>query len=119
MDDAAQAFAKLTLNTIDPAGIVTHQGRRIVVTGPLQCDRGETAWLRVTVTQRSTGAVAEGHTQIACTGDIQPWQVQAPAQSNESFQEGAATAVAIARTTDRGAATDAHQWLVAITLVTQ
>ena len=33
------------------------------------------------------------------------------------FQEGPATAVAVALTTVRGETTDAHQWLVNITLV--
>ena len=71
----------------------------------------------MTVTQRSTGAVAEGRTLITCTGNIQQWEIHASTQGNETFQDGPATAVAIARTTSRGEATDAHQWLVAITLV--
>ena len=70
----------------------------------------------MTVTQRSTGAVAEGRTLITCTGNIQQWEIHASTQGNETFQDGPATAVAIARTTSRGEATDAHQWLVNITL---
>lgn len=70
-----------------------------------------------TVTQRSTGAVAEGHTRITCTGDIQQWEVHASTQGQETFEEEPATAVALGRTTDRGETTDAHQWLVDITLV--
>ena len=36
---------------------------------------------------------------------------------DESFVAGLATAVAVARTTANGKVTDAHQWLVNITLV--
>ena len=75
------------------------------------------AYLEVTVTQRATGAVAEGRTRITCTGNTQQWQVHASTQGKETFQEGPATAVALGRTSDRGDITDAHQWLVDITLV--
>ena len=110
------------MNTIDPVAIVTDHGRHIIVTGPIACTRGEKAYLEVTVTQRATGAVAEGRTQITCTGEILPgdilqWEVHAATQGKDTFGEGPATAVAIARTSERGHITDAHQWLVNITLV--
>jgi hypothetical protein len=38
-------------------------------------------------------------------------------QGKPSFAEGAAWAVALARTTDHRDTTDAHQWLVNLTLV--
>ena len=68
------------------------------------------------MTQRSTGALAEGDTLLFCTGDTQHWEVRASTRGNETFQEGPATAVAVARTSDRGVTDDAHQWLVNITL---
>ncbi len=111
------AFAKLVRNTIDAVAIVTENGRHIRVTGPILCSEGEPAYLRVTVTQRSTGAVAEGSTLIACTAAIQQWAVHASTQGRAAFQEGPAVAVALARTTDRGDTDDAHQWLVNIVLV--
>jgi hypothetical protein len=111
------AFARVILNTIDPVAIVTDTGRHLIATGPIACTAGERAFLRVTVSQRATGAVAEGRTLITCTGNTQQWEVHASTQGNETFEEGPATAVAIARTTDRGETTDAHQWLVNITLV--
>lgn len=114
---APMAFARITMNTIDPLAIVTDNGRQIIVTGPVACTAGERAYHRVTVTQRSTGAVAEGRTLINCTGDIQQWEVHASTQGKETFEEGPATAVGVARTTARGETTDAHQWLVDITLV--
>jgi hypothetical protein len=74
-------------------------------------------YVRVTVTQRATGVVAEGHTLLTRTGDTQQWEVHASVQGQETFEGGLATAVALARTSDRRDITDAHQWLVDITLV--
>jgi hypothetical protein len=111
------AFAKVVLNTIDPVATVTDNGHHLIVTGPIGCTESQRAYLRVTVTQRSTGAVAEGRTMITCTGATQQWEVHAATQGNEAFTEGPATVVASARTTDRGATDDAHQWLVNVTLV--
>ena len=113
---ARPASARIMQNTIDPVAAVSDNGRHVIVTGPVQCTAGERYHIRVTVTQRSTGALAQGHALMRCTEDIQQWQVRAWTQGWESFEEGDATAVATARTTDRGHATDAHQWLVNITL---
>jgi hypothetical protein len=114
---APMAFAGMPFNTIDPVAIVTDNGRHIVVTGPIVCTESEMAYLRVTVTQRATGAVAEGRTRITCTGDTQHWEAHASTQGNETFQEGSATAVALGHTTAGGDTDDAHQWLVNVTLV--
>ncbi len=115
---AQTALARLARNTIDPVATLTAQGRQITVTGPIEVDTaGETVYLRVTVTQRSTGAVAEGIALVTGTGALQQWTVHANTQTRERFEEGAATAVALARSTGRGGATDAHQWLVNVTLV--
>jgi len=114
---APTAFARQVGNTIDPVAIVTDNGRHIIATGPIGWTESERAFLRVTVTRRPTGAVAEGRTLLTCTGDTQQWEVHASTQGKETFQEGPATAVALATTTDRGNTDDAHQWLVNITLV--
>jgi hypothetical protein len=111
------AFARVILNTIDASAIVTDAGRHLIVTGPLACTAGERAFLLVTVTQRSTGALAQGSTLINCTGETGQWEVHATTQGREAFQTGTATAVASARTMIRGETTDSHQWLVAIALV--
>jgi hypothetical protein len=111
------AFAKVTFNTIDPVGLVADQGRHITVTGPISCDAGDRAELRVTLTQRSTGAVAEGRALITGTGEVQQWEVETVVEGGATFEAGPATAVAVARTTVKGRSTDAHQWLVNITLL--
>ena len=114
---AHTAFARITANTIDPVAVVADNGRDIIVTGPISCTEGERAYLRVTVTQRSTGAVAEGRTLVTCMESTQQWEVHASVQGTETCEEGPATATAVARTTEREETTDAHQWLVDIALV--
>ena len=114
---ASTAFAKVVRNTIDPVATVTDNGRHIVARGPIECTAGERVFLHVTVTQRTTGAVAYGRTLLSCQGDIQRWRVHAVVLDKETFEEGAATVVAVARTSALGDITDAHQWLVNITLV--
>jgi hypothetical protein len=115
---ARTAFAKIVQNTIDPVGIVAHNGRHVTLTGPLAITAGERAHMRVTVTQRTTGAVAEGGAILTGTGTTNHWEIEAAVQGNETFEAGPATATAIAVTSAGGGqATDAHQWLVNITLV--
>ena len=115
---ARTAFAKILINTIDPVGIVAQNGRHVTLTGPLAFTAGERAHLRVTLTQRTTGAVAEGSVILSGSGTTNHWEIEAAVQGDETFEAGPATATAIAVTSAAGGqATDAHQWLVNITLV--
>ena len=114
---ARTAFAKILINTIDPVGIVAQNGRHVTLTGPLAVTAGERVQMRVTVSQRTTGAVAEGYAVFTGTGTTNHWEIEAAVEGDETFEAGPATAVAIARTSVPGQATDAHQWLVNITLV--
>src|SRR2546429_428902 len=66
---ARTAFAKVVLNTIDPVATLAEKGRHITVTGPIAVTAGERTLLRVTVSQRTTGAVAEGRTIFTGTGE--------------------------------------------------
>ena len=116
---ARTAFAKLAANTVDPVALVAENGRQILLTGPISCTEGERVDLRVIVTQRSTGAIAEGHAIVIGTGALQQWEVRAIAEGEANFEEGPATAVALARSTFHGRATDAHQWLVNVTLFSE
>jgi hypothetical protein len=110
-------FARVVGNTVDPLAAITDNGRHLVLTGPIACTPNESAYVDVTVTQRDTGAVAVGHTRITCTGAVVQWEIHASTHGAERFQEGPATAVALARTANGGDITDAHQWLVAVTLI--
>src|SRR5438093_13734783 len=80
---APLAYARVMTNTIDPVATVSDNGRRIVLTGPIGVGdgtvfvAGERIFLRVTVTQRTTGAVAEGITVFKANGELQQWEVRA------------------------------------------
>jgi hypothetical protein len=108
-------FAKVVVNTIDPV-LAMSDGRHVTVTGPITCSEPQPLDLSVTVTQRSTGAIAQGHTRTFCTAEQRQWEVQAWVRGNETFQDGAATAVAVALTISNHTVDDAHQWLVDVTL---
>ena len=116
---ARTAFAKIGVNTIDPVGIVAEKGRQITVTGPIAVTAGERTELRVTVTQRSTGAVAEGVIFFTGSGQTNQWEITALAEGRATFEAGPATVVGLARSSNNGQATDAHQWLVNVTLLSE
>ena len=116
---AGTAVARIVNNTIDPVAVMTGDGRQVIVTGPIECTAGERTFIRITLTQRSTAAFAEGRGVLTCTGSTQQWEVDAPLQGKEVLVDGPAIAVAVARSTDHGQTTDAHQWLVDVTLVTE
>ena len=113
------ALAKITLNTIDPVGIVSDKGRQVTVTGPIAVTAGERTELRVTVTQRSTGAIAEGVIFFSGTDQTNQWEVTAMTEGRAGFEAGPATVVGLARSSVPGQATDAHQWLVNVTLLSE
>jgi hypothetical protein len=113
---ARTVVARISFNTIDTVGIVADKGRQVTVTGPIAVTVGEQTELRVTVTQRSTGAVAEGVIFLTGTGQTNQWELTAVAEGRAAFEAGPATVVGLARSSVHGRATDAHQWLVNVTL---
>ena len=106
---ARTALARVSYNTIDTVGIVADKGRQVTVTGPIAVTAGERTELRVTVTQRSTGAVAEGVIFFTGTGQTNHWELTAVAEGRATFEAGPATVVGLARSSINGQATDAHQ----------
>jgi hypothetical protein len=74
---ARTVVAKISMNTIDTVGLVTDHGRHGTVTGPIAVTEGERTELRVTVTQRSTGVVAEGVIFFTGTGQTNHWELTA------------------------------------------
>ena len=99
--DASLAFARIMNNTIDPVAVVAGAVRHLIVTGPIECTLDESADLPVTVTQRTTGAVAEGTATFNCAGVIEQSEVHAATHSKSTFEEGPATGVGLAETTSR------------------
>ncbi|MFN2447080.1 MAG: hypothetical protein ABR606_16060 [Vicinamibacterales bacterium] len=100
-----------------PIAVVADNGRYLVLAGPIACTPNERAYVEVTVTQRDTGAVGVGRTRITCTGAVAQWEIHASIQGAKPFQDGPATAVALARASSGGDITDAYQWLVPVTLI--
>jgi hypothetical protein len=83
----------------------------LVVSGPVACTRGERSTVDARVTQRQTGALAEGRWRGTCTGKKQTWRVRrALTKHRERFARGAAEACGLLLTRRRGRVTDAHQW---------
>jgi hypothetical protein len=76
------------------------------------CDAKETVVIRVTVTQRSTGAIAEADISFTATGELQDWLARLPTIGRQAFEEGPVTVVYLIHTSYRGDSTDANQWLV-------
>jgi len=114
------AYARIARNTIDDVAAVSGDGRHLDLTEPLQVTAGERVELEVPITQRSTGAVAKGSLVFTATGEEQHWAVRATTVGRAVFEPGSAWAVGLAVTTRQGGnATDAHQWLVNLTLVQQ
>ena len=111
---ARTAFAKIMRNTIDPVGIVAHNGRHVTLTGPLAITAGERAQMRVTVTQRTTGAVAEGGVILTGTGTTNHWEIEAAVQGDETFEAGPATARAgpASKVSRPSTAASISHWLV-------
>ncbi|HEX6388925.1 MAG TPA: hypothetical protein VFZ89_05755 [Solirubrobacteraceae bacterium] len=100
-----------TLQTIDATVTVRPDGRTLIVSGPLACTRGERVTVDARVTQRQTGALAEGRWRGICTGERQTWRVRrAATKHRERFAPGAAEACGLLLTRRRGRVTDAHQW---------
>ena len=106
-------------NTINPVAIVSSDGREIVVSGPIRCDEGNCFQIRVTVTQRTTGAVAETVWNGDCVGRVQKWEVTALAKGESRFEEGPAQASALLTSARGGKALDAYQWCVDVILAEQ
>lgn len=67
---SGSTFAGVSLNIIDPVAFVADNGRQIVVMGPIACTAAERVTLQVTVTQRTTGAMAQSRTRFTCTSSV-------------------------------------------------
>lgn len=107
---------RLAGNTIDPTATLHSGGSRITLTGPFSCTQSEWVAFRITLTQRSTGAAAEGYALRLGSTSVQQWEVTAHSHGGPRFEPGPATAVAVAISSLHGQTTDAHQWLVPVTL---
>jgi len=115
---AAPASAGVVLNTIDGEATLDDAGRVVEVTGPIRCTQAERATIRVTLSQRTTGAVAEGRWRGTCRRTTTTWTAKRfVQQGSATFRPGSAKACALGVTRRAGTVTDAKQWCQPIRLV--
>ena len=116
----ASASAGVVLNTIDRGATLDARGHVLAVTGPIRCSEAERATIRVTVSQRTTGAVADGRWRGLCRRTTRTWTArQFAPHGSASFQAGTAQACALAVTRRAERATDAKQWCRTIELTAE
>ena len=115
---AAPASAGVVLNTIDRDVSLDDTGHVVAVTGPIRCTEAEQATIRLTVTQRTTGAVSEGRWRGRCRRTTTTWTAKRFVRNGSAtFRPGTARACALAVTRRARRATDAKQWCEAVRLV--
>ena len=115
---AAPAFAGVALNTIDRHAALDEAGRVVQVTGPIRCNQVERATIRVTVSQRTTGAVAEGRWRGWCRPTARTWTVRRfVQQGSATFETSTAQVCALGVTRRETKVTDAKQWCQTVRLV--
>jgi hypothetical protein len=111
------AFAGVALNTIDRHATLDKAGRVVQVTGPIGCSQVERATIRVTVSQRTTGAVAEGRWRGRCRPTARTWTVRRFVQQGSAAFETSTAQVCALGVTRRGTkVTDAKQWCQTVRL---
>ena len=109
--DARPRFFPIPNATADEAVLMPSEDDDVVVTGGIKCAEGQIVEINVTVTQETTGAVANGDTLTRCLGtdgQARQWIVHAPTQSQAAFETGNAHLVVNARTLAQGEET--HEW---------
>jgi len=116
------ALAAIAIAVNDLVARVSDDGRHVVLGGVLLCDEagaGDHVKVYVTVTQRqgvtiqiTNAAIAEGSTQIVCTGDFvnDRWEVHATTQGDEQIIPGTVTFSGLAVSRNHNETTDAFQW---------
>ena len=100
----------------DHAGVLTNRGGAVRVSGPIACAAGDSVRVRATVSQVSTGAVAEGVWSKRCTGAALHWHITATVTDGVHFSAGGADGVGLAITRRHGIPGSAVQWLRRLTL---
>jgi hypothetical protein len=114
----APAGAGVVLNTIGREATIDDAGHIAEAAGPIRCSERERAAIRVTISQRTTGAVAEGRWRGRCPATTTTWTARGFAPlGSATFQPGTAQACALGITRRGRSVTDAKQWCRTIRLV--
>ena len=105
--------AGIHLNTIDGTAKLLGNGQRVIVTGPIGCDKGEDIEIRIWVFQgEGADPKATGSWHGRCSGGEQQWKVNASANPGPALTVGNARVHAWAITSVKGIPTEPvpHDW---------
>jgi hypothetical protein len=100
----------------DRAALLTSGGGTVRVSGPITCSAGDSVSIRATVSQASTGAVAEGLWSKRCTGTLMHWHITAIGTDGAHFSAGGADGAGLAIIRRHGMPGSAIQWIRPLTL---
>jgi len=100
----------------DHAGALINGGGAVRVSGPIACKAGDSVRIRATVSQVSTGAVAEGVWSKRCTGKTLHWHITAIVTNGVHLAAGDAEGVGVAIIRRHGIPGSAVQWISELTL---
>jgi hypothetical protein len=109
-------------STCKPAAAFDHHGtlingdRAVLISGPIACSAGEIVRIRATVSQVSTGAVAEGIWSRQCTGTMLQWHITARVTDGAQLRAGGADGVGLAIIRHHRTPVSAVQWISPLTL---
>ena len=100
----------------DRAALLTNGGGTVLVSGPITCKVGDSVRIRATVSQASTGAVAQGLWSKRCTGTLMHWHITAIVTDGAHFSAGGADGAGLAIIRRHGMPGSAIQWIRPLTL---
>ena len=100
----------------DRAALLTNGGGTVLVSGPVTCRVGDSVRIRATVSQASTGAVAEGLWSKRCTGTLMHWHITAIVTDGAHFSAGGGHGAGLAIIRRHGMPGSAIQWIRPLTL---
>jgi len=92
-------------------------GRTLHLVGVVRCAGCRTFTLGATVSQRTSGAVAQGGVRCVCHGAVERWRLVARARESTAFQPGAArVCVWVIARSSAARPIDARQWCESVAL---
>jgi hypothetical protein len=98
-------------STIADSARLAAGGRTLQVGGVVRCNSCRGFTLGATVSQRGSGAIAQGGVRCACHGSAEHWLLTARSREGTTFRPGQARiCVWVTARSDGGDAIDARQW---------
>jgi hypothetical protein len=113
----AVAGAIAASSTVSDSARLAAGGRALQVGGVVRCSACRGFTLGATVSQRGSGAIAQGGVRCTCDGVAEHWLLTARAREGTTFRRGPArVCVWVTARSQGGEAIDARQWCESVTL---